>query len=173
MTLLWPWDPSSFAAGCCGELHGLLWLAGHTHVITGVKLTLNTSLQATVGLCARSPRLLLEMQNTILCFSKVRIVRHFSVKNLSVKNVDWVTSKYWLSEIYFAKLFAWGSRGVNILTKFKQLFSHFSWNSILWLLLFRTTFAPQVLPIFLQSIMLLVALNCRKPFFLFELKIII
>lgn len=105
------------------------------------------------------------MQNTILCFSKVGIVWHFSVKNLLVKNVDWVTSKYWLSKVYFAKLYAWGSRGVNILTKFKQLFRHFSWNSIFWLLLFRKIFALQVLPIFLQSIMLLVALNCRKPFF--------
>lgn len=90
----------------------------------------------------------------------------FSQRSFGQK-CDWVTSKYRLSKVYFAKLFAWGSRGVNIVTKFKQFFRHFSWNSIFSLLLFRTTSAVQILPIFLQSIMLLVALNCRKPFFFF------
>jgi len=56
--------------------------AGYTHPTAGLS-SHSAQASAWADLCARRPRLLPEMQTTLLCFFKIRIVWHFSVKNLS------------------------------------------------------------------------------------------
>lgn len=140
-------------------------LHGTIHPIAGEtpRLTQARSTHRSVCEELRSPGLLLEMWNTILHFIKIRIAWHFSAKHLSFSQKFWPSDGYCLNESYFAKLLADG--GGNILTKFKQPLRHFSWNSIFWLLLFRTTFGLHILPFHFPSKHYVVLSGC-KPFFL-------